>query len=101
MAKLIIVRLRPFWKDYLNNIKKNNGNHLIVAHSNSLRAIIKMLENISDKEIVKINLPTGVPLLYEFDDNFNIIFKKYLIDQYTLNLKLDSVVNQGKIKRKK
>ena len=99
--KEVIVRLRPFWKDYLNNIKKNNGNHLIVAHSNSLRAIIKMLENISDKEIVKINLPTGVPLLYEFDDNFNIIFKKYLIDQYTLNLKLDSVVNQGKIKRKK
>lgn len=99
--KEVIDRLSPFWKDYLKNIKKNKGNHLIVAHSNSLRAVMKMLENISNKEIIKLNLPTGVPLLYKFDKNFNIKFKKYLIDECVLNSKIDSIINQGKVKRRK
>ena len=96
--KNVIDRLNPFWNQYLANIKENPGNHLIVAHSNSLRAIVKILDQLSDEEIVSVNIPTGIPLVYKFDDNFNIIHKEYLIDQATLREKQAIVVNQGKTK---
>ena len=96
--KNVIDRLNPFWNQYLANIKENPGNHLIVAHSNSLRAIVKILDQLSDEEIVLVNIPTGIPLVYEFDDNCNIIHKEYLIDQATLREKQAIVVNQGKTK---
>ena len=94
--KNVIDRLNPFWNQYVENIKENLGNHLIVAHSNSLRAIVKILDQLSDEEIVSVNIPTGVPLVYEFDDNFNVIHKEYLIDQAKLKEKQAIVVNQGK-----
>ena len=81
-----------------SNIKENLGNHLIVAHSNSLRAIVKILDQLSDEEIMSVNIPTGIPLVYEFDDNFNIIHKEYLIDQAKLEEKQTIVINQGKVK---
>jgi len=96
--KNVIDRLNPFWNQYINNIKENPGNHLIVAHSNSLRAIVKILDQLSDEEIVSVNIPTGVPLVYKFDDNFNVIHKEYLIDQAKLQEKQAIVVNQGKAK---
>jgi len=95
--KDVIDRLNPFWNQYLANIKENSGNHLIVAHSNSLRAIVKILDQLSDEEIMLVNIPTGIPLVYEFDDNFNIIHKEYLIDQAKLKEKQTMVVNQGKV----
>ena len=95
--KDVINRLNPFWKSFSNEIKLNEGNHLIVAHSNSLRAIIKILEKLSDNEIVSVNIPTGVPLLYEFDQKFNLIKKEYLIDDETLKIKQKKIENQGKI----
>ena len=70
----------------------------IVAHSNSLRAIVKILDQLSDEEIVSVNIPTGVPLVYEFDDNFNVIRKEYLIDETKLKEKQEIVANQGKAK---
>jgi len=94
--KNVIDRLNPFWNQYVENIKENPGNHLIVAHSNSLRAIVKILDQLSNEEIVSVNIPTGVPLVYEFDDNFNVIHKEYLIDQAKLEEKQAIVVNQGK-----
>ena len=94
--KNVIDRLNPFWNQYLANIKENPGNHLIVAHSNSLRAIVKILDQLSDEEIVSVNIPTGVPLVYEFDDNFNVIHKEYFIDQTKLKEKQAMIVNQGK-----
>ena len=94
--KNVIDRLNPFWDQYLANIKANPGNHLIVAHSNSLRAIVKILDELSNEEIVSVNIPTGIPLVYEFDDNFNIIHKEYLIDQVKLQEKQTLVANQGK-----
>ena len=95
--KNVIDRLNPFWNQYLANIKKNLGNHLIVAHSNSLRAIVKILDQLSDEEIVSVNIPTGVPLVYQFDNNFNVIHKEYLIDQAKLTKKQKMIANQGKI----
>jgi 2,3-bisphosphoglycerate-dependent phosphoglycerate mutase len=94
--KNVTSRLNPFWNQYLANIKENLGNHLIVAHSNSLRAIVKLLDQLSDEEIVSVNIPTGVPLVYEFDDNFNVIHKEYLIDQAKLEEKQTLVADQGK-----
>jgi len=96
--KNVTDRLNPFWNRYVENIKENPGNHLIVAHSNSLRAIVKILDQLSDEEIVSVNIPTGIPLVYEFDDNFNVIHKEYLIDQAKLEDKQTMVANQGKVK---
>ncbi len=95
--KCVIKRLKPFWNTYFEEIKKLKGNHLIVAHSNSLRAIIKLLDNLNDSEIMSVNIPTGVPLVYSFDDSFNILSKKYLMNKSLLKKKQDLVINQGKI----
>ena len=96
--KNVVERLSPFWEYYFKSIKDNPGNHLIVAHSNSLRAIVKILDKLSDKEIVSVNIPTGVPLVYTFDNNFNVLNKEYLIDEAKLQEKQKIVENQGKAK---
>ena len=96
--KNVIERLSPFLDEYMDYIKNNPGNHLIVAHSNSLRAIIKILDKLSDKEIISVNIPTGVPLVYTFDNNFHAIDKEYLIDENKLKEKQEIVENQGKAK---
>lgn len=95
--KDVIRRLEPFWETYKNFLIKNNGNHLIVAHSNSLRAIVKILDQLTDSEIMKINIPTGVPLVYELDNDNNVVNKKYLIDNEELLIKQDLVAKQGKV----
>ena len=96
--KMVIERLNPFWNKYFDNLKFDDSSHLIVAHSNSLRAIVKILENLSNDEIMKVNIPTGVPLVYIFDENKKILDKKYLIDDIELQKKQDLVINQGKVK---
>jgi 2,3-bisphosphoglycerate-dependent phosphoglycerate mutase len=96
--KDVIVRLTPFLKTFFSEIKGSDSNHLIVAHSNSLRAIIKVLDNLSEKEIVSINIPTGVPLVYSLLDNLKVENKKYLIKSDELKKKQNIIANQGKIK---
>ena len=96
--KNVIDRLHPFWKEYVSNLSEMQGDYLIVAHSNSLRAIIKILDNLSDKEIMSVNIPTGVPLVYTIDKNLNVIDKQYLIDEKILKVKQETVANQGKVK---
>ena len=92
----VIKRLEPFWNTYKNFLKQNHGNHLIVAHSNSLRAIVKILDQLNEKEIVSVNIPTGVPLVYSFDSNFNIISKEYLIEDKELLKRQNIIKSQGK-----
>ena len=96
--KDVIIRLDPFWKKYIKNIKNKGGNHLIIAHSNSLRAIIKTLESLSREEIISVNIPTGVPLVYSLDKDLNIQKKEYLISNKKLKEKQKAVANQGKAK---
>ena len=96
--KNVIDRLHPFWKEYVSNLSEAKGDYLIVAHSNSLRAIIKILDNLSDKEIMSVNIPTGVPLVYTIDKNLNVIDKQYLIDEKILKVKQETVANQSKVK---
>ena len=95
--KDVIVRLEPFWSKFFNQISKDK-NYLIVAHSNSLRAIIKIIEKISDKKIIDVEIPTGVPLVYDLDDKFKIINKEFLIEEELLKTKQELVKNQGKAK---
>ncbi len=96
--KNVIDRLNPFWQKYYSNIMKIRGNHIIVAHSNSLRAIIKILDNLSDQEIMSVNIPTGIPLVYTFNQGNKIINKKYLINESELIKKQKIIENQGKKK---
>ncbi len=95
--KMVIERIHPFWKKYLKYIRNEDGNHIIVAHSNSLRAIVKILDQLSEKEIMKVNIPTGVPLVYDLNNANNVINKKYLIDKEQLQIKQDLVKKQGKV----
>ena len=93
----VIKRLEPFWNTYKNFLKQNHGNHLIVAHSNSLRAIVKILDKLTEKEIMKVNIPTGVPLVYDLNNDINVINQKYLINDEELKIKQDLVAKQGKV----
>lgn len=95
--KQVINRLSPFLDDYFHFIKKTKGNHLIVAHSNSLRAIVKIIDKLNEEEIISVNIPTGVPLVYSFDSNFNVISKEYLINEIELKKKQEIIKNQGKV----
>ncbi len=96
--KNVIDRLNPFWEEYFTHMSKIRGNHLIVAHSNSLRAIIKILDQLSSKEIMNVNIPTGVPLVYSFNLKNEVIDKKYLIDEKSLLEKQKKIKDQGKKK---
>lgn len=96
--KDVIERIKPFIENFLKKIIKENDNYIIIAHSNSLRAIVKVLENLNDKQIIDVNIPTGVPLVYEIGRNLNILDKKYLIDENFLKEKEDLILQQGKIK---
>tara|TARA_X000001036_G_scaffold401858_1_gene407247 strand:- start:1859 stop:2599 length:741 start_codon:yes stop_codon:yes gene_type:complete len=96
--KNVIDRLNPFWQYYIDDLKKNHGSHLIIAHSNSLRAIIKILDELSKEEIMSVNIPTGVPLVYTLDKKLNVLNKEYLISEEELKLKQEIVINQGRAK---
>ncbi len=93
--KEVIERLTPFWRKYTRYITKKDGYHLIVAHSNSLRAIIKTLEKLSSEEIMDINIPTGIPLVYELSNKLEVQSKRYLIDKETLKEKNEAIKKQG------
>ncbi len=94
--KDVIERIDPFWKFYNENILKKFENNLIIAHSNSLRAIIKMIEKLSNEEIISVNIPTGVPLVYDLSDNLEVLNKKFLISDKELKKLQSKIVNQGK-----
>lgn len=65
------------------------------AHGNSLRALVKYLENLSDKEIVEVNIPTGIPLVYELDDRLRPVDRRYLGDPEAVRQRMQAVKNQG------
>lgn len=93
-----VARTQPYWEGEILRDIKSGKNILITAHGNSLRSIIKMLDNVSEDEILKINVPTGVPLVYELDDDLKPIRHYYLGDQEEIKAAMESVANQGKAK---
>ena len=93
-----IARAVPFFEKTIKPQMLEGKRILITAHGNSLRALVKYFENLSDEEIISVNIPTGVPLVYEFDKNFKVLSKRYLGDQEKINAKINAVANQGKKK---
>lgn len=71
---------------------------LIAAHGNSIRALVKHFDKLSEAEVLELNIPTGVPLIYEFDDDLNALKHYYLMGEAELKAKLDAVAAQGKAK---
>ncbi|MBL7542970.1 MAG: 2,3-diphosphoglycerate-dependent phosphoglycerate mutase [Bdellovibrionaceae bacterium] len=91
-------RFTPLWKDKIISDLKLERRVLIVAHGNSLRALMMLLEEISPEEIMQINIPTGIPLLYHLDSSFKVTTKKYLGDPAEIEKAIQSVANQSKKK---
>ena len=92
-----VERFLPYWHEQIAPDIKSEKKVLIVAHGNSIRALVKYLDNISDEEIVGLNIPTGVPLVYELDDNLQAIKHYYLGDQEEIAKKVAAVAAQGKM----
>ena len=93
-----VARVMPAWNDEIAPAIRAGKNILISAHGNSLRAIIKMLDNISDADIVGLNIPNGQPLVYELDADLKPIKHYYLGDQAAIAAAMAAVANQGKAK---
>ena len=93
-----VARVLPYWECEIKPAIVSGKRVIIAAHGNSLRALVKYLEGISDDDIVALNIPTGVPLVYEFDEKFNVISKRYLGDQEAIKKAMTAVANQGKAK---
>lgn len=93
-----VARFLPLWKDEIAPLVKEGKKVVIVAHGNSLRALVKHLDNVSEEEIISLNIPTGVPLVYELDENLKPIKHYYLGDPEAIKKAMDAVANQGKAK---
>jgi len=90
-----LLRVKPYWQTKIIPSLLGNQDVLIVAHGNSLRAMVKMIENISDKEIMDFNIPTGIPLAYEFNENLKPIKQGFIGDPETIEKAAQAVANQG------
>ena len=90
-----IARVVPYFENVIAPDMKAGKRVLITAHGNSIRALVKYFENLSEAEILEVNIPTGVPLVYEFDDNMKFIKKEYLGDQEAIAAKMNAVAKQG------
>ena len=99
--KDVVERFLPLWNKIIINELKLGKKVLIVAHGNSLRAIYKIFNNINKDDILKFNIPTGIPLVFELDKNLKPINDYYLGDQEYINSKIQAVINQTSIKNKK
>jgi 2,3-bisphosphoglycerate-dependent phosphoglycerate mutase len=91
-----VKRVLPYWNETISPSIKSGKKVLIVAHGNSLRALIKHLDDISEKEIVELNIPTGIPLVYELDNQLNPKKNYYLGDKKAIAKKIADVAAQGK-----
>lgn len=96
--KITLERVLPYWHSTLVPEIKSGRRVLIVAHGNSIRALVKYLDNISETEITELNIPTGLPLVYELDQDFKPIKHYYLGDPEEAAKKAAAIANQAKAK---
>ena len=90
-----VARFLPYWQGTIAPLVKAGRRVLIAAHGNSLRALVKYLDNVSDQEIVGLNIPTGVPLVYELDDELKPLRNYYLGDPEAARRAAEAVARQG------
>ena len=93
-----VERFVPYWLNNIAPVVKSGKRVIVAAHGNSLRALIKYLDNVSDAEIVELNIPTAQPLVYELDDDLKPIKHYYLGDAEAIKKAMEAVANQGKAK---
>jgi len=93
-----VERVIPLWENQIKYDLLENKRVLISAHGNSLRGVVKYLDQMSEDEILHFNIPTGIPLVYQLDDNLKPINRYFLADEEKLKAAIDKVANQGKAK---
>jgi len=91
-----VARFLPYWHETIAPAVSSGKNVIIAAHGNSLRALVKYLDNVSDKDIVGLNIPTAIPLVYELDGDLRALRHYYLGDPEEIARAVSSVANQGK-----
>ena len=91
-----VERFLPYWHETIAPAISSAKRALIVAHGNSLRALIKHLDNVSDEDILDLNIPTGAPLVYELDAHLSALGHYYLADPDAVRKAMERVANQGK-----
>ncbi|HEY9397400.1 MAG TPA: 2,3-diphosphoglycerate-dependent phosphoglycerate mutase [Burkholderiales bacterium] len=91
-----VARFLPLWEDSIAPAIRGGQQVLITAHGNSLRALVKLLEDISDADLIALNIPTGVPMVYELTDDLIPLRRYYLGDQSAVMAAMQAVANQGK-----
>lgn len=96
--KLTVERMLPYWHGTIAPMVRTGAKVLVAAHGNSLRALVKYLDNISDDEIPGLNIPTGIPLVYELDDELKPVRHYYLGDEDAVKQAQAAVAKQGKAK---
>ena len=94
-----VARFMPYWHETIAPVVKSGKRVIIAAHGNSMRALVKYLDNISDKDIVALNIPTGLPLVYELDDKLKPIRSYYIGDPEEVKKAMEAVASQGKAKK--
>lgn len=94
-----VVRFLPYWHEVVAPTIRSGKRVLIAAHGNSLRALVKYLDNIADDAITELNIPTGMPLVYELDDNLKALRSRYLGSEEEIRTRMQAVANQGKAKK--
>ena len=93
-----VARFLPYWHSAIAPTIRSGKSTIIAAHGNSLRALVKYLDNVADADIVELNIPTGQPLVYELDRELRPIRSYYLGDAAAIEAKMEAVANQGKAK---
>jgi 2,3-bisphosphoglycerate-dependent phosphoglycerate mutase len=96
--KITLERVLPYWHTVIAPIIKTGKRLLIAAHGNSMRAMVKYLDNVSDEEIPELNIPTGIPLVYELNSELKPVTHYYLADDETVRKAAEAVAAQGKAK---
>jgi len=96
--KDVVARMLPYWEETIAPAVRSGKRVIIAAHGNSLRALVKYLDDVPDQEIVGLNIPTGVPLVYELDEKLRPVKHYYLGDPEEIRKAAEAVANQGKKK---
>jgi 2,3-bisphosphoglycerate-dependent phosphoglycerate mutase len=91
-------RMVPYWLSNIAPAVRSGKRVVVSAHGNSLRALVKYLDNMADEAVVELNIPTGIPLVYELDANLRPLTHYYLGDEDTIKKAAEAVANQGKAK---
>jgi len=93
-----VARALPYWNEAMVPVIRSGKRVLVVAHGNSMRSLVKYLDGISDSDIASLNIPTGIPLVYEFNDDMSVIRNYYLGDPEAVKKAAQAVADQAKRK---